>query len=380
MNFLLSAEQAMLKESVNRLLDNLEETAPPPESIWTKLAEMGLLALNVPDDHGGLGSGAVETMIVSEALGRHLVSIPYAATAVFSARALAADPRNTTSSDLLPRIADGSARVAFAHVEKQARHDQDNVAANARQAESGWVLNGQKTLVVDAPNADALIVSARLSGHQRDQSGLGLFVVRRDAQGLSLRDYSTQDGTPAGDVGLSNVKVSNHDLLGLPGEAFAIIETAIHAGIAAQCAEAVGIMDRMFTLTLSYLKTRKQFGVAIGSFQALQHRMAEMLVTLEQARSMAHLATLSLDAEPGERRRMISAAKVQIGNSARFVGRQAVQLHGGIAITLDYPVGQLYRRLTVLEALFGDTQHHLSQLGEQGGLFAPGDFARGQAA
>ena len=235
----------------------------------------------------------------------------------------------------------------------------------------GFVLNGEKTLVGQGDSADRLIVSARVKGARRDRDGIGLFLVDASAPGVTRRGYPTQDGQRAAEIGFADVRVAPHDVLGAPDGALPVIERAVDETIAALAAEAVGAMSEALTMTVDYLKTRKQFGVTIGSFQALQHRAADMTVALEQARSMMYLATMMADEEDAtERAKTMSAVKAQIGRSAKFIGQQAVQLHGGIAMTYEYKVGHLFKRLTMIDAAYGDADVHIRRLADRGSLFA----------
>jgi alkylation response protein AidB-like acyl-CoA dehydrogenase len=272
---------------------------------------------------------------------------------------------------VIPRIAAGDLLLAFAHTERQARYDLADVATTAHRDGGGYVLDGAKSLVLHGDCAGKLIVSARLSGNHRDRDGIGLFVVDADAPGLSRRGYPTVDGLRAAEITLSGVHIGAEDVLGEPGAAFPLIAHAVDASVAALAAEAVGAMAALHEMTVEYLKTRKQFGIPIGSFQVLQHRAADMLIAVEQARSMAMFATMMAE-EPDavERRKAISAAKVQIGRSARFVGQQAIQLHGGIGMTMEYKAGHYFKRITMIDMLFGDADHHLAELARLGGLMA----------
>ena len=270
---------------------------------------------------------------------------------------------------LLPKVAAGETLLAFAHSERQARYDLADVATTAKKDGAGYVLDGAKSLVLHGDVADKLIVSARVSGDQRDQNGIGLFLVDAKANGVSRRGYPTMDGLRAAEVTLVNVKVGADAVIGEPGNAYPLIEQVVDAGIAALCAEAVGAMSAMHEITVDYLKQRKQFGVPIGNFQVLQHRAGEMLIALEQARSMAMLATMMAEEQnAAERRKAISAAKVQIGRSAKFVGQQAIQLHGGIGMTMEYKVGHYFKRVTMIDTMFGDADYHLAALARMGGI------------
>jgi alkylation response protein AidB-like acyl-CoA dehydrogenase len=299
-------------------------------------------------------------MVVMEQFGRSLVVEPYLGSVVLCGSIL----KQLGAADLLARLAAGDVLVAFAHGERQARYTLDDVETAARRDGDAFVLNGQKSVVLHGDSADALIVSARTSGASRDRHGLSLFVVPRGAKGLTVRGSPTIDGLRSAEVALADVRVGADALLGPPDRAYPAIERAVDAAIAAVCAEAVGAMAVLIETTLDYLKTRQQFGAPIGRNQALQHRMVDVQIAYEQAKSMACLAAMTADSDDDTaRRRAISAAKVQIGRSGKFIGQQAVQLHGGIAMTDEYKVGHYFKRLTMIGAQFGDTDHHL-------GLFA----------
>src|SRR5215207_5331951 len=339
--------------------------------LWAQYAELGILGMPFGEAHGGFGGGAVETMIVMEAFGRALVLEPYLATVVLGGGLVQHGGIAAQQADVLPRIADGSLRLAFAQAERQSRYDLADVATSAKRDGSAWVLNGEKSLVLHGDSADTLVVSARTAGGRRDRGGIGLFLIETGAPGVSRRGYPTQDGLRAAEVSLHNVRVGPEGVVGEPEDALPVIERVVDGAIAALCAEAVGTMSEMHVLTVDYLKTRKQFGVPIGSFQALQHRAVEMFVMLEQARSMAMFATmLAQDDDALERRKAVAAAKVQIGRSGKFVGQQAIQLHGGVGMTMELKVGHYFKRVTMIDVLFGDADHHLARLAEAGGLMA----------
>jgi pimeloyl-CoA dehydrogenase small subunit len=381
MDFDLNEEQRMLKESVDRLVaerysfEQRKAYGKLPEGwsreLWKQYADMGLLALPFEEKYGGFGGGPVETMIVMEAVGRGLLLEPYFATVVLAGGALRIGGSDAQKAALLPKIADGSLLMAFAHAERQSRYELSDVLATAKKQGEGWVLDGEKTLVVHGDCADKLVVLARISGQQRDRDGLGLFIVDAKAPGVSRRSYPTQDGQRGADISLKGVKVAAADVIGEAGKAYAIVERVAHAAIAALASEAVGAMSAMQDITVEYLKTRQQFGVAIGSFQVLQHRAVDMLVALEQGRSMAMYGTMMAE-EPDdvERAKAMSATKVQMGKSAKYVGQQAIQLHGGIGVTMEYKVGHYFMRTTVMETQFGDSDYHLSALAKAGGLIS----------
>jgi pimeloyl-CoA dehydrogenase small subunit len=365
-----------LRDSVDRLLadhysfaqrrDYLAEPEGWSRTLWRQHAELGLLGLPFSEEYGGFGGGAVETMLVMGAFGRALALEPYLATVVLGGTALRLAGSEAQQAAILPQVAEGKMILAFAHGERQARYDLSDVLTTAKPRGSGWVLDGSKSVVVHGDNADHLIISARNSGERDDPDGISLFLVDAKANGVARRAYPMRDGTRAAEIALSGVEIAADDLLGEPGKAFPVIERVVEAGIAAVAAEAVGAMEAMHAMTLEYLKTRQQFGRPIGQNQALQHRSAEMLIALEQGRSMAMLAAMMVDEpDPVERAHNISLAKVGVGQSARFVSQNAIQLHGGIGMTEEYAVGHYFRRVMVIEHLFGDTAHHLSRIADR---------------
>jgi pimeloyl-CoA dehydrogenase small subunit len=380
MDFDLTEEQRLLRDSVDRMIEDAygdfekrKGYAAEPHgfsaALWARYAELGLLGLPFAEDDGGYGGGPVETMLVMEAIGRGLALEPYLATVVLGGGLVRLGGSAAQRRRIVPKIADGSLRMAFAHGERQARYDLADVATTARRDGDGFVLDGAKSVVLHGDSADLLAVSARLSGSRRDREGIGVFLVDADAPGVARRGYGTQDGQRAAEVTLSGVRVAADAAIGPPGAAFDLIERVVDTAIAAVAAEAVGAMQALHDMTVDYLKTRKQFGVPIGSFQALQHRAADMLVALEQARSMAMYAAMMAEAaDAAERRAAIAAVKVQINQSARDLGQAAIQLHGGIAVTREYKAGHYFKRLTMIESLFGDTAHHLGTVAEMGGL------------
>ncbi|HTV46319.1 MAG TPA: acyl-CoA dehydrogenase family protein [Stellaceae bacterium] len=376
MDFELSEEQRLLRDSIDRLLADhysfaqrrgyLAEADGFSRAMWRYYAELGLLGLPFAEEHGGFGGGAVETMLVMEAFGRALALEPYLATVVLCGTALRLAGSTARQAALLPQIAEGRLTLAFAHGERQARYDLADVLTTAKPKSGGWVLDGAKSVVVHGDHADRLVVSARSSGERDDPDGISLFLVDPAASGVARRSYPMRDGTRAAEIALSGVEIGGDAMLGEPGQAFAVIEQVVEAGIAAVAAEAVGAMEATHAMTLEYLKTRQQFGKPIGQNQALQHRSAEMLIALEQGRSMAMLAAMTIEEpDPEERARNLSMAKVGVGQAARFVSQNAIQLHGGIGMTEEYAVGHYFRRCMVIEHMFGDTAHHLSLLADQ---------------
>jgi pimeloyl-CoA dehydrogenase small subunit len=380
MDFDLSDEQQLLRDNVARLIKDRygfearakhqKEAKGWSDALWREYADMGLLGAPFSEADGGFGGGPVETMIVMEEFGKALVLEPYLQTVVLCGALLRHGASAKQRAELIVTIATGELSFSFAHGEKQSGFDLNDVATSARKEAGAFVLNGEKTLVGQGDSADKLIVSARLAGARRDRDGIGLFLVDAGAPGVHRRGYSTQDGQRAADITLDSVRVESHDVFGNPEGALPVIERAVDEAIAALSAEAVGAMSEALSMTVDYLKTRKQFGVAIGSFQALQHRASDMIVALEQARSMAYLATMMAgEADANERAKAISAAKTQIGRSARFIGQQSVQMHGGIAMTYEYKVGHLFKRLTMIDMAYGDADVHVRRLADRGSLF-----------
>jgi pimeloyl-CoA dehydrogenase small subunit len=379
MDFDLSEEQRLLKDSVDGLLNAsydfdqrkkyAKENGGWSKSVWSKLAEQGLLGLPFSEDDGGFGAGPVETMIVMEALGKALLLEPYLATVVLGGGFLRRGGSAAQKEAHLPGIIDGSKTLAFAQLEKNSRYDLADVATTAKKKGDGWVIDGEKFVVLNGGSADTLIVTARTAGGQRDRNGIGVFLVPADAKGISKKSYPTQDGLHAADITFTGVEVGADAAIGDPANGIDLVEQVVDDARIALCAEAVGVMDESLKSTVEYMKTRTQFGVPIGTFQVLQHRAADMFVAVEQARSMAMFATMAADFEdPKERANAVAAAKVQIGKSAKFVGQQAVQLHGGVGMTMEYKIGHYFKRLTMIENTFGDTDYHLRRVTEQGGL------------
>ena len=376
MDFDLTEEQRLLRDSVNRLLadtytfEKRKGYSAEPEgwsrTLWSRYAELGILGLPFAEEHGGFGGGGIETMLVMEAFGRVLGLEPYLTSVVLSGTALRLAGNTALQSELLPQIAQGKLTVAFAHGERQSRYDLPDVLTTAKRKGGGWVIDGAKSVVTHGDSAGKLIVSARTGGERDDPTGIALFLVDAQANGVARRAYRLRDGMGAAEISLSGVEVGRDALVAEAGAAYPLIERVAEAGIAATAAEAVGAMETMQKMTLEYLKTRQQFGRPIGENQALQHRATEMFVALEQGRSLAMLAAMMVD-EPdaAERQRNIAMVKAGVGQAARFVSQNAVQLHGGIGMTEEYAVGHYFRRCMVIEHSFGDTAYHLSRLAEQ---------------
>ena len=380
MDFDLSEEQTMLKDGLDRMLANeyafedrnrhMAEPEGYSQAMWARYAEMGLMMLPFAEADGGLGGGAEDIMLVMESFGRALVLEPWFATVVLGGGFLREGGSEAQRGELVPALAEGSLKLAFAHTERHARYDLAHVETTATKQGGSYILNGAKSIVLNGDTADKVFVSARVSGGVRDEDGLCVFLVDADADGLSRRGYRLQDGSRAAEVTLENVTVDASRLFGAEGGAFPLIAKVTDQAIAALCAEAVGIMEVMEKLTVEYLKTRKQFGVEIAKFQVLQHAAVDMFIALEQARSITMYATMMADSDDAlERGRAISAAKAEIGRGGRLAGENAIQLHGGVGMTMEYAIGHYFKRITMIDILFGDTDHHLAKLARQGGLF-----------
>jgi alkylation response protein AidB-like acyl-CoA dehydrogenase len=390
MDFNFKEEQLQLADALKRWIARdytfearraiVGSPAGVSDAAWATLAELGLTALPLPEAQGGFDGDAVDMFVVMQELGRGLVVEPYFAT-MFGAEFLR---RGKAHDALLERVAAGELKLACALGERQSRHDLRDIATRATRATldapdaDGWCLHGEKKVVLHGAQAGVLIVSARTAGAQRDEDGITLFAVPADAAGVLVRDVRMLDGQRAADVLLRDVKVGRDAVVGTVGAGWSILEAAADYGAGLLCAEALGAMDALFGATLEYLKTRQQFGVPIGKFQALQHRMADMYVHLEQARSMALLAAVRLaddarNAGDGNaaaaRRRAVAAAKYRVGQAARFVGQQAVQLHGGMGVTDELPASHYFKRLSTIELTLGDRDHHLARFIAQPGFY-----------
>ncbi len=375
MNFDFSPEQTQIADSLRRYLNDrydmesrskrIASGAACDEAVWRELAELGVLAISLPERCDGFGGSAFDSLLVMQELGRALVVEPYVSAIVVASKLVEFAGSEQQQQDILANVASGSCIPVLAHTEPGSRYNLNYVTCTARQSADGWVLDGVKSTVLAGAAADLLLVSARVQGSIDDTGGVSLFIVNPREEGVSISDYLQRDGTRAADIGLSGVQVAESALLGAAGDALPVIFAAIDHGIAGLCAEAVGIMDVMVESTTEYLKTRKQFGMPLAAFQALQHRLADMLLHLEQARSMSLLVASKMDASASERSHVASAAKTLVGDAARFVGQQAVQLHGGIGVTDEMAISHYFRRLMTINASFGDRHHHLESYAKQ---------------
>ena len=377
MNFDLNDEQQLLADTIKRFVAthyNFDARAKivasqsgHSDDIWAALAEMGLLGLPFASEYGGFGGSTADVMIVMEAIGEGLLVEPYLATVGLGGRFVARAGTPAQRERILPALIQGKEKLAFAHTERGARYDLRHMALRARGAGAGWVLDGEKAVVLHGGCADTLVVSARTAGGDTDATGITLFLVDRHTPGVSMSEYRTLDNLRVADVRFAGVNVPGDGLLGREGAALGLVEEVVDYATALLAAEAVGAIRYANEATLEYLKNRRQFGVPIGSFQVLQHRMVDMLISYEQARSMACLACAKVDtADASERRRVVSAAKIKIADACRHVSQEAVQLHGGMGMTEELKISHTFRRLTMIAQTFGDAEHHLERFAASG--------------
>ena len=372
-----SDEQRLLRESVDRFInetydsDHRRRTASDPlgfsRQIWKQFAELGWLALPIAEAHGGLGAGAIETGILMEAFGRGLVAEPYLATVVIGTGLIAECGSDAQKQAMLPRVADGSLLLAFAHSERAARFDLAHVETTARKTPDGWRLDGHKVAVLDGNAANQIIVSARVAGDDGTTGRLCLFLVPSGTAGVTLRDFPRLGGGRACNLDLGDVRLPAEALLGDGSDALANIECVVDRALAALGSEAVGIMQTLLDRTLEYTKVRQQFGRPLSANQVIRHRLADMAMQCDEARSIALRAALMADAEPVARSRAASGAKAKIGKCARFVAEQAVQLHGAMGVTEELDIGSYFKRLLAFDTLFGGSAHHYRRHAALGG-------------
>lgn len=378
MDFNFTEEQQLLADTVQRFVrgqytfekrrDILKSADGWSREIWQELAGIGLTALNVPEAHGGINGGPADTMLVMNALGEGLLLEPFLGAAVLTPALIARLNDDAAAQALLPDVASGERIVIVAHQEPKTRGELNHVATRAEKNGDGYVLDGYKNVVTHGGAADELLVSARTSGKTTDTAGISIFRVDPKTAGVTVKSYRTIDGQPAADIELRSVKLPASSRVGAEGQAHAAIEAAHAIALSAICAEAVGIMKAINAATLDYTRNRKQFGQPIAKFQVLQHRMADMFLQSEQARSMSFLAAIKcVDEDATERRRSMSAAKVVIGQAGKYIAQQAVQLHGGMGMTDELIVSHYFKRLTSIDLIFGDADFHLQQFIAAGG-------------
>ena len=374
MDFELSSEQTLLKDSVDRFVqDNYDLTARRAlvasdlgysRDHWSLFAEMGWLGLPFSEESGGYGVSNVDVSVMMESFGEGLVVEPYMATVLLAGRLVDMAGTVDQKAAIIPAIIEGKMLLAFGYSEPSSRFDLFDVATTASASGDGYVINGHKALVYHAATADKIIVTARTYGDQRDKAGISLFVIDANTKGLSLKTYRTLDGQRASEVILEDVEVGKNALLGKEGEAFDVVDKVVDLAITAASAEAVGAMRKVNEITIEYVKTRQQFGTPIGSNQVIKHRLADMLIEEEQSKAMADMAAMRADMGGDDRVQTASATKARIGEAAKFVGEQGIQLHGGIGMTDEYPIGHYYKRLQTIDKLFGNVDYHLKRFSD----------------
>jgi alkylation response protein AidB-like acyl-CoA dehydrogenase len=370
MNFEHTQERRMLADSLNRFIaerygfatrDRIAASDQGYSSeMWAQFAELGAIGVLLREEDGGFGGSGFDIAVIFEALGRGLVVEPFLGSAVLAAEAIAASG-NDAQKEQLAAIADGSLVAAFAHDEPGSHYELARVGARAERSAGGWTINGAKSAVLQGEAAGLFVVSARTSGAVDDEAGISLFLVPKDAAGLTVQGLPTIDGGRVAELTFTNVTLEPGALLGAEGGGFAVLERAVGRGVLALCAESLGAMEAAKEATLDYLRTRKQFGVPIGSFQALQHRMADLLLEIEQARSAVINAAAALDSDRITRERALSAAKMSIGRIGTMVAEECIQLHGGIGMTWELPLAHYAKRLVMIDHQLGDEDHHLER-------------------
>ena len=366
MNFNLSEEQTMIQDSIARFVqdsysfDQRNATVALEHGFsqahWQQFAELGWLSIPFEEQYGGFGGGPVDTMVIMREFGRGLVTEPFLPTVLLFGGLLQTAASDEVKNSLIPQIIAGELQGAFACVERQSRYALADIKTRAHQEGANWILTGEKTVVLNGAAADKLVVLARTSGEQTDANGLSLFLVDGSAEGLTTTSYRMTDGREAANLTLNNVTAES--LLGGPGEGYALIQPVIDAAMLAVAADAMGAMESLNAQTLEYLKTRKQFGTHIGSFQALQHRMVDMFAAGENTKSLLYRAVCALDAGDEDAQRSLMALKVMVGRAGRKIGGEGIQMHGGMGMTEELPVGSYVKRLMIANTLFGDADHH----------------------
>ena len=371
MNFNFNEEQTLIQSQVSQFIQRDYEWEKRQSLVssdlgfskdnWNIFAELGWLGISISEKSGGFGGTAIETMILMEEFGKGLVLEPYLETIVLSAGIIDSCGTEKQKKEILDKVMSGNMHLALAFTEPQSRFNLSDVTAEAKQSGDFYIINGFKSVVMNGPSADALIVSARTSGNQSDSDGISLFLVDSKSTGVSSRNYPTVDGRRASEVTFENVKVSSHSLLGKRNTGFEELDNAVDLATLAICAEAVGAMEMLYKTTVEYTKTRKQFGQAIGKFQVLQHRMVDMFMEYEQCKSLLYMATIKKVEDASDSKKSVSGLKYQIGKASKFIGQQAIQLHGGMGVTDELNVGHFFKRLTTIGTIFGNADYHLKR-------------------
>ena len=371
MDFTFNEEQSLIQDQVDQFVQK-EYDWETRQSLsnsdlgfgndnWQKFAELGWLGISVSEKSGGFGGSAIESMLIMEAFGKGLVVEPFLETVIMSASLIDDHGSEAQKSSILEPAIAGEMHLALAYAEPQSRFNLSDVVTDAKADGDNFILNGYKSVVMNGPSANKIIVSARTSGSQLDQNGITLFVVDTDREGIEKTNYKTVDGRRASDIGIENVVVSKEDIVGEVDGGFQLLDSAIDKAILAISAEAVGAMEVLYKTTVEYTKTREQFGTAIGKFQVLQHRMVDMFMEYEQCKSLLYMATMKHEEGAPDAKKAISGLKYQVGKAGKFIGQQAVQLHGGMGVTDELNVGHYFKRLTTVGTIFGNTDYHLKK-------------------
>ena len=371
MDFTFNEEQTLIQDQVDQFVQKEYDWETRQslsnsdlgfgEDNWKKFAELGWLGISVSEENGGFGGSAIESMLIMEAFGKGLVVEPFLETMIMSGGILDNHGSDQQKSSILEPAIAGEMQLALAYAEPQSRFNLSDVVTEAKEEGENFILNGYKSVVMNGPSADKIIVSARTSGSQMEEEGISLFIVDAASEGLNRTNYKTVDGKRASDITIENLSVSNENIIGQINSGFAILDSAIDTAILAISAEAVGAMEVLYKTTVEYTKTREQFGTAIGKFQVLQHRMVDMFMEYEQCKSLLYMATMKHEEGSVDAKKAISGLKYQVGKAGKFIGQQAVQLHGGMGVTDELNVGHYFKRLTTVGTIFGNTDYHLKK-------------------
>jgi alkylation response protein AidB-like acyl-CoA dehydrogenase len=371
MDFTFNEEQSLIQDQVDQFVQKEYDWETRQslsnselgfgEDNWKKFAELGWLGISVSEDSGGFGGSAIESMLIMEAFGKGLVVEPFLETVIMAGGLIDDHGSDQQKSSFLEPAIAGEMHLALAYAEPQSRFNLSDVVTEAKADGDNFIINGYKSVVMNGPSADQIIVSARTSGTQLDENGISLFIIDANASGLDKTNYKTVDGRRASDLTFENVSVSKENLIGDQDKGFDILDSAIDKAILAISAEAVGAMEVLYKTTVEYTKTREQFGTAIGKFQVLQHRMVDMFMEYEQCKSLLYMATMKHEEKAEDAKKAISGLKYQVGKAGKFIGQQAVQLHGGMGVTDELNVGHYFKRLTTVGTIFGNTDYHLKK-------------------
>tara|TARA_B100001142_G_scaffold317256_1_gene358011 strand:+ start:1699 stop:2826 length:1128 start_codon:yes stop_codon:yes gene_type:complete len=371
MDFTFNEEQTLIQDQVDQFIQK-EYDWETRQSLsnsdlgfgdnnWQKFAELGWLGISTSEECGGFGGSAIESMLIMEAFGKGLVVEPFLETIIMCGGLLDEHGTDQQKSSILESAIEGKMHLAMAYAEPQSRFNLSDVVTEAKEDGDSFVLNGYKSVVMNGPSANKLIVSARTSGAQLDENGITLFLIDGDAEGLNKTNYKTVDGRRASDLTIENVKVTKDNIIGQINDGFTLLDSSIDRAILAISAEAVGAMEVLYKTTVEYTKTREQFGTSIGKFQVLQHRMVDMFMEYEQCKSLLYMATMKQEEGSIDSKKAISGLKYQVGKAGKFIGQQAVQLHGGMGVTDELNVGHYFKRLTTIGTIFGNTDYHLKK-------------------